>query len=69
MEHSRCVKLGEFIPTLIVLLFGNLAVVPQLAAVLAELKKNEGGEISGDLLDTIRLITKTLDGIKGGESE
>lgn len=42
------------------------ALKDQLAAVLAELKKNECGEINGDLLDTIRLITKTLDGIKGG---
>lgn len=45
------------------------ALKDQLAAVLAELKKNEGGKISGDLLDIIQLITKTLDGIKGGESE
>ncbi len=45
------------------------ALKDQLAAVLAELKKNEGGEISGDLLETIQLIAKTLDGIKGGESE
>ncbi len=45
------------------------ALKDQLAAVLAELKKNEGGEISGDLLDTIQLITKTLDGIKGGNNE
>ncbi len=45
------------------------ALKDQLAAVLAELKKNEGGEINSDLLETIRLITKTLDGIKGGESE
>ncbi len=45
------------------------ALKDQLAAVMAELKKNEGGEISGDLLDTIQLITKTLEEIKGGESE
>ncbi len=45
------------------------ALKDQLAAVLAELKKNEGGEISGDLLETIQLIAKTLDGIKGGDSE
>ena len=45
------------------------ALKDQLAAVLAELKKNEDGEISGDLLDTIQLIVKTLDGIKGGDSE
>ncbi len=45
------------------------ALKDQLAAVLAELKKNEGGEIGGDLLETIQLIAKTLDVIKGGESE
>lgn len=41
----------------------------QLAAVPAELKKKEDSEIGSDLLDTIQLITKTLDGIKGGDSE
>ncbi len=45
------------------------ALKDQLAAVLEELKKNEGSEISSDLFDTIRLITKTLNGIKGGDSE
>ncbi len=45
------------------------ALKDHLTAVLAELKKNEGGEISDDLLDTIRLITKTLEGIKGGDSK
>lgn len=42
------------------------ALKDQLAAVLAELKTKEP---SDDLLETIRLITQTLDGIKGGESE
>lgn len=44
------------------------ALKDQLAAVLAELKKSEGGEIDGELLETIRLINTTLFGIKGGEA-
>lgn len=39
-----------------------------LAEVLAELKRiDSGGEVDGDLLEIIRLINITLDGVKGGE--
>lgn len=39
----------------------------QLAAVLDELKRIEAvGEIRDELLDNIELITRTLDGMKGG---
>ena len=43
------------------------ALKDQLAAVLAELKKNENGEIDSELLETIQLINTTLYGIKGGD--
>ena len=43
------------------------ALKDRLELVLAELKKNENGEIDSDLLETINLIAVTLNGIKGGE--
>ena len=42
----------------------------QLAAVLEELRRIEtGGEIRDELLDTIRLINTTLNGMKEGKSD
>lgn len=43
------------------------ALKDRLALVLAELKKSEEAATNRDLLDTINLITVTLNGIKGGE--
>lgn len=43
------------------------ALKDRLALVLAELKKSEEAATNSDLLDTINLITVTLNGIKGGE--
>ena len=39
----------------------------RLELVLTELKKNEEAATNSDLLETINLITVTLNGIKGGE--
>ena len=39
----------------------------RLELVLTELKKNEEAATNTDLLETINLITVTLNGIKGGE--
>ena len=42
----------------------------QLAAVLEELRRIEaGGEIRDELLETIRLINTTLNGMKGGQND
>ena len=43
------------------------ALKDRLAMVLAELKKNESAATSSDLLETINLISVTINGIKGGE--
>ncbi|MCI5667728.1 MAG: hypothetical protein MR291_03045 [Oscillospiraceae bacterium] len=43
------------------------ALKDRLELVLAELKKSEEAATNSDLLDTINLITVTLNGIKGGE--
>lgn len=43
------------------------ALKDRLALVLTELKKSEEAATNSDLLDTINLITVTLNGIKGGE--
>ena len=43
------------------------ALKDRLELVLAELKKNGEAATNSDLLETINLITVTLNGIKGGE--
>ena len=43
------------------------ALKDRLELVLAELKKSEEDATNSDLLETINLITVTLNGIKGGE--
>lgn len=43
------------------------ALKDRLELVLTELKKNEEAATTSDLLETINLITVTLNGIKGGE--
>ena len=43
------------------------ALKDRLELVLTELKKNEEAATNSDLLETINLITVTLNGIKGGE--
>ena len=43
------------------------ALKDRLELVLAELKKSEEAATNSDLLETINLITVTLNGIKGGE--
>lgn len=43
------------------------ALKDRLELVLTELKKNEEAATNSDLLETISLITVTLNGIKGGE--
>ena len=40
----------------------------QLAAVLDELRRIESGGVDDELLATIQLITKTLDGVKGEDT-
>ncbi len=40
----------------------------QLAAVLDELRRIESGDVDDELLATIQLITKTLDGMKGEDT-
>ena len=40
----------------------------QLAAVLDELRRIESGDVDDELLATIQLIAKTLDGMKGEDT-
>jgi uncharacterized protein (DUF1778 family) len=40
----------------------------QLTAVLDELRRIESGDVDDELLATIQLITKTLDGMKGEDT-
>ena len=43
------------------------ALKDRLELVFAYMKKNEAAATNSDLLDTINLITVTLNGVKGGE--